>query len=353
VTRVRRLTPPGAAGLAVISIEGDDVAECLARVGLEPPAEGRMALVRPRVQDEILDEALVWTPGPGRVELGLHGSPPLVSEVLAALGGTSQPRGATGLEQRAQELLATAPGELAARILLDQAEGALRRELEAFARGALEASELIARQHSARRLLLPARVVLAGPVNAGKSTLFNLLVGERRVTTSTQPGTTRDVIRERATLGPFPVELVDTAGERELQEDGLRAEVERAGQALAQAQRVSADLVLWLSPAGVGDPPPTQEGPPIVALHTKADRSGAGQQDWEDDWISVEQAPDQARSRVQEAFVRTLVGASSGEPWIPGRGVPFEAGQVEILRLAAECPAGAPRRAALVELLGT
>ena len=177
MTRVRCLTPSGAAGLAVIAVEGEDVSERLARVGLEPPAVGHMALVRPRVRGEILDEALVWTPAPGRVELGLHGSPPLVTEVLEALGGDLRPSTTTNLEQRARELLASAPAELAARILLDQVEGALRREMEAFARGALEAHELADRYHRARRFLEPARVVLAGPVNAGKSTLFNLLVG--------------------------------------------------------------------------------------------------------------------------------------------------------------------------------
>ncbi len=356
VTRVRRLTPPGAAGLAVIAVEGENVAKRLARLGLEAPAVGDLALVRPRVAGEVLDEALVWTPAPGRVELGLHGSPPLVTEVLAALGADARPPSETNLEQRAHELLASAPGECAARILLDQAEGALRKALEAFARGALEARELSARYHGARWLLEPARVVLLGPVNAGKSTLFNLLVGERRVTTSHQPGTTRDVILERASLGPFPVDLVDTAGERELPQGGLSAEVERAGQALAHAQAATADLVLWLSPAGGGGALPTTPGPPLVALYTKADRCSARRADWEVDWISTEQAPDQARARVLEAFVRTLapssLAPSPAEPWVPGRGVPFEADQLQILRSAAEQPAGRTRRAALDGLLG-
>jgi hypothetical protein len=176
-------------------------------------------------------------------------------------------------------------------------------------------------------------------------------VGERRVTTSAQPGTTRDVISERASLGHFPVELVDTAGERDLREGGLRAEVERAGQELAHAQRASADLVLWLSPAGGGEAPPTTTGPPVVALYSKADRCGAPLQDWEVDWISVEQEPDRARTTVCQAFVRALA-PTTREPWVAGRGVPFEAGQVELLATAAEQPVGRARRDALNVLLG-
>lgn len=58
------------------------------------------------------------------------------------------------------------------------------------------------------------RVALVGPVNAGKSTLFNRLLGENRALVDADPGTTRDVIEGRLELRGVPVSLFDTAGLR-------------------------------------------------------------------------------------------------------------------------------------------
>jgi tRNA modification GTPase len=60
-----------------------------------------------------------------------------------------------------------------------------------------------------------ARVVLYGPVNAGKSTLFNALVGSSRALVDAEPGTTRDTLEARIELSGLAVTLVDTAGLRE------------------------------------------------------------------------------------------------------------------------------------------
>jgi tRNA modification GTPase len=74
-------------------------------------------------------------------------------------------------------------------------------------------------------------VVIVGPPNAGKSSLFNALVGSARAIVTDVPGTTRDVLTERVDIGGVPVTLVDTAGMRDAG-DAIEAEgVARARQA--------------------------------------------------------------------------------------------------------------------------
>ena len=58
-------------------------------------------------------------------------------------------------------------------------------------------------------------MVIAGRPNAGKSSLFNALVGRGRAIVTRRPGTTRDLLTERVDIGGVPVTLVDTAGFRE------------------------------------------------------------------------------------------------------------------------------------------
>ncbi len=86
-----------------------------------------------------------------------------------------------------------------------------------------------------------ALVVLAGPPNAGKSSLLNALLGESRAIVSDIPGTTRDSIEAWTDLGGVPVRLVDTAGLRGTS-DAIEAEgVQRAEELIAKA-----DVVLGL-----------------------------------------------------------------------------------------------------------
>src|SRR4029434_7189326 len=84
-----------------------------------------------------------------------------------------------------------------------------------------------------------ATVVIAGRVNAGKSSLFNALIGHERAIVTDVPGTTRDFLTETIHLDRVRVTLVDTAGARETKD-----EVEREGVARAIRARDAADLLL-------------------------------------------------------------------------------------------------------------
>lgn len=93
-------------------------------------------------------------------------------------------------------------------------------------------------------------VLLVGLPNAGKSTLFNRLLGEDRAIVSKQAGTTRDAVSGTLTLGERDVELVDTAGIEELSEDSPRA----LAQSILQSTLLTADLILFCVDAGRGVP---------------------------------------------------------------------------------------------------
>lgn len=112
--------------------------------------------------------------------------------------------------------------------------------------GALASSmhELAATFEAGRRAAHGARVVLAGPVNAGKSTLFNALLGQERAIVSEHAGTTRDVVSEAVDWGGVAVRLEDTAGQRPTSDP-----VEAQGVARSQRALLGADLVLHVRDA--------------------------------------------------------------------------------------------------------
>ena len=92
------------------------------------------------------------------------------------------------------------------------------------------------------------RVVIAGPPNLGKSTLFNVLVEADAAIATPIPGTTRDVLTRPVAYGGIPFLFADTAGLHDAAGDEVEAiGIERAMDALDRA-----DLVLWLGPEGEG-----------------------------------------------------------------------------------------------------
>jgi tRNA modification GTPase len=307
--------PPAA--VAVVRVSGPSADAALqALVGVLPKPR-RATLMELRADGQVLDKALVIRfPGPNSatgddvVELHLHGGRAVVAAVQRALGAMTglRPADAGEFTRRAFERgridLAEAEGladlleaetEGQRRAALSLAGGALSRQVAAWqarllalaaqveaaldfsdeddvaplpadfaaALGALrgELAAWLARP-SAERLKDGIRVVIAGPPNAGKSSLLNALVGRDAAITSVVPGTTRDLIEAPVAIGGIPFLLIDTAGLRESDD-----EIEAIGVHRARISLEAADLVLWL-----GDP---GEGPAgAVGVRTRRDLHG-------------------------------------------------------------------------------
>jgi tRNA modification GTPase len=139
---------------------------------------------------------------------------------------------------------------------------------------------LLAGARTGKRLREGASVVIIGPPNAGKSTLFNTLLGEERAIVNPSPGTTRDAVEARLEIDGLIVSLFDTAGVRATQD-----EIELAGVVRTVSFVEQADLVLDLVPS---DEVPREETTvdtresPTIKIQSKADlcnkgRSGDGE----------------------------------------------------------------------------
>ncbi len=318
-TRARELTPCGAGGVSVVEFTGPEARAHLLALGAPSDlAVGDARLARLVLAGGLVDEVLVLALAPDRLEVHLHGSPTLVRAALASCAAFESPQ---TLEDRASARLPGAPCEGAARILLDQSEGVLRFDLERLVGLDLEparelAAELLRRGRNARFALDPARIVLAGPVNAGKSTLFNALAGEMRALVADEPGTTRDVLVADVLLEGWPARIFDTAGERQLAEAHHAGVIEAEGQRRARRLREAADLVLWLVHVGS---PHSPAPPGAVVLSTHADRVASPPHDA----ISAAFDPLGARRRVGQLFRAHF--DLPRVPWTPGASVPFEA----------------------------
>lgn len=387
-----RLTPAGSAGVAVLRVEGDAVALLSeAFTGKLPgPAEIAYGVLKGTDEDPgVLDEVLVvrvpvGSQGPqgstaqGSVapayELHVHGSPFLVAEIIrrldsvgqeAVAGGTCRPTeeevAAVPFRERARQLVHTAPSVLGARILLDQAAGAMDRAL-AEVRGlpmserAAALGEIAGRGRRCERLFRETTVALVGAVNAGKSTLFNVLVGSDAASVSSEAGTTRDALSERARLGPWPVRFLDTAGERDLSEAAAhgdaRALVEQQGQRIALDLAARADVVIRLIPAsdlqGALVDKPAQVPGQFCLVTQAASAFGAASSAWPEHAISALEDPAHARRSVERGFRRALglgpesgsgqehgEGASTAALWVAGAAVPFDAQSISLLESVA------------------
>ena len=303
---------------------------------LEPRRVTRVSLHQPDAPDapdapgERLDEALAtFYPSPRSftgedlVEFSVHGGPYVCTLVLAALvAGGARPALAGEFTERAVRygkmdmLQAEAVADLIEarsramhRTALRQLAGALSHRLGALRDALLDVEALIAYEidfpeeddgplprvralAAARRLheeletllgTLPraelARdgvvVVLAGPPNAGKSSLFNAIAGESRAIVSEVPGTTRDAIELLVDEEPWPLRFVDTAGLRESADAVERLGVEVSERRLAVAHLVlvcaDTDAALARACAQVA----SLSSAPRIAVRTKADLADA------------------------------------------------------------------------------
>lgn len=124
------------------------------------------------------------------------------------------------------------------------------------------------------------RVVLAGEPNAGKSTLFNALLGRRRAIASPVAGTTRDVLEETLDLSSDKAGVVLLADMPGL-EGGweVLSEAGREAQAAARDALGAADLVLWCDPSGRFESAVLAEARAVIRVRTCADRGAPGRED--------------------------------------------------------------------------
>ena len=294
--------PP--AGIAVVRVTGPRAADAVAALAGRVPSPRKALHAMLRGSDgAVLDDGLVlWFPGPSSVtgedvaEFHLHGGKAIVAAVLAELASLDGLREAEAGEFTRRGFangkidLAEAEGladlleaetELQRQAAMASAGGALSRQIEEWREQLLRLSaeveavldfededdvsglsegfyerlqalrnelEAVATRPTTEVLREGFRVVIAGPPNTGKSTLFNDLVGSEAAITAPLAGTTRDVLTRPVAIGGVPFLFVDTAGLREGGED----QIESIGIARAHGELAKSDLVLWLGPEGEG-----------------------------------------------------------------------------------------------------
>src|SRR5512144_1170325 len=293
--------PPAA--IAVVRISGPQAGDALnALIGRIPdPRKAVLARIRGR-DGEIIDQALaLWFPGPQSetgedvAELQLHGGHAVVAAVFAALSQIDGLRMAeageftrrafengkldlTAVEGLADLVMAETEGQR--RQAFRQMTGALKDRSENWRTQLIQALALVearidfsdeadvpqdlvtpalqiarslegdiasvlADGNRGERLREGFVVAIAGPPNAGKSTLLNRIAKREAAIVSPYAGTTRDVIEVHLDLDGVPVTFLDTAGIRETDDP-----VEREGVRRARERAAGADLILWIVEAG-------------------------------------------------------------------------------------------------------
>ena len=301
-------TAPGAGGVGIVRVSGPEALPLLEKL-FRPAGKERgfkpWTLRRGRVLDtdgSVLDDALaVYMPGPRTftgedvAEFQCHGGPVLLASVLEAClarGARLAERGEftrraflngrmdlTQAEAVAEMI--AAPSREGARLAAAKLDGVLGRRIadlrerlehlraqlclavdfpddeveclprEGFLRAVADVAEavgsLLAGFERTRCWREGVTVALAGPANAGKSSLMNAFLGRRRAVVTEYPGTTRDFLEEPVRLAGLPARLVDTAGLRETDNPA-----EAQGIALGRSMIDSADVVLLMADGAEG-----------------------------------------------------------------------------------------------------
>jgi tRNA modification GTPase len=322
-------TPPGRSALSLVRLSGSGafgVAEQVVDGFRRTPARRATLATFRDAGGQPIDRGIYTVfPGPGSytgddlVEFSCHGGLQVPARLLAALQAAGARPAAPGeftrravLNGKLDLVQAEAVGDLVdatapaqARVALHQLEGGLSRRLAALRESLIEvqallsydidfpeeddgpvAPERVARQIEAAgqqiRLLLSgapaaerlregALVVFAGRPNAGKSSLFNALLGSARTLVTEVPGTTRDAVEAHTDFLGWPVRLADTAGLWDAPEA-----IDRLGVDVSRRYVAAADLVLLCVESGrdLGDDEVAiTASRPTLLVRTKADLS--------------------------------------------------------------------------------
>jgi tRNA modification GTPase len=348
-TIVAVATAPAPAGLGVVRLSGPRAAAIGAAIADIAPKPRHAHYVRflDRVGEAIDDGLLIWFAAPASytgedvIELQAHGSPALLRLLLARcveLGARparpgefteraflndridlAQAEAVADLIHASSEAAARAArraldGEFSRRVeVLLEALTGLRIYVEAaidfpeeeidFLAGAELRTRLSSVSDQLHALLAEARrgqrlrdglhVVIAGPPNAGKSSLLNALAGSERAIVTDIAGTTRDLLRESVQMDGIELTLVDTAGLRESNDL-----VEAEGMRRARAEFARADLALAVVESGAEDEQLSALAKELEALpkriwiHNKCELSGVPPQALQRDdglhvWLSA------------------------------------------------------------------
>ena len=278
-----RLTSPGGAAiddvLAVCfpnphSYTGEDLVEISTHGGLLAPAEAMAALVaagaRPAEAGEFTRRAVLN----GKMDL-------LQAEATADLIDASAPaqrrRALAQLDRGLSRRLESLRGEILELEALtayeidfpeeDDGPVAPERVVRAWEGTRARVVELLGTAAEGERLREGALLVIAGPPNAGKSTLFNALLGSERAIVTEVPGTTRDAIEAHAVIAGFPFRLIDTAGLRDTDD-----RIEKLGIAVSRKYLGAADLVIYCNDGpSRQDARSLSDSVPVIDVRTKSD----------------------------------------------------------------------------------
>lgn len=271
-----RATPHGMGAVAMVELVGDVTPALTALCGRDV----EVGALRVRSFDGI-DAGLVARLAPERAQLMPHGGTRIIERIAQWLSSRGAnwiddplamraeldpaelfPEAETATEALALATLARAASPLAVQMLLAQGE-----------RWAEQADTVFDNADHARsarlmRLVDPARVVIVGAPNAGKSTLSNALLGRAASIVSPDAGTTRDAVSARIDLAGLVVEWFDLPGMRVTNDT-----VERDAIHLAQSLLRDADLVISLAAPGIPwiDLPRT----PDIRVYAKLDHASA------------------------------------------------------------------------------
>jgi tRNA modification GTPase len=326
-TIVAVATPTGMGALALVRLSGP-AAYAIAQKHIRPwPSEPRAAqLSTVQNLEEVLDRSLVTLfPAPNSftgddtVEISTHGGYLVPASIVAALISSGARQALPGeftrravLNGKLDILQAEAIGDLIdarsqamQRAALSQLDGGLSRRLlrlredlvglesliaydidfpeeddgpvprerieSAIAKMVASLEALLATAPAGELIREGAVVVIAGPPNAGKSSLFNSLLGRSRAIVTEIPGTTRDALEAVVDSGKWPLRLVDTAGLRDTTDP-----IELLGIEVSERYLASAAVVLACAENSNGldktiDTVSRKSNAPVIAVRTKAD----------------------------------------------------------------------------------